>query len=796
MKKLLCLGLMMALIGNAGAGNWYFSPDGDDGNYGNVLSAPRRSVNAWLGLYRFRSGDTIYLLPGTHDRIDWGFHGDYLLKITFVGIKADGSPADPGEVVLTGGGTNTCCRMVRLKDFSFRNITFRDGWGDGCRGGALNGQDGSYTGTATLVSNCVFESCSSTLSGGAIWFSGGSPTFMDCTFRNCKAKAVGAVDLSSCTSAVSFVRCTFDSNAATNGAAGAVSFGHNGNETVTFGARLDGCLFTNNTATTTGGAFVGLVENATDTSFVANRAGTHGGVWYYSGYASGLAGDYALTNTFVDCTFAGNHAVGKGGVFSHAYPKRFRFTDCEFIANGSDSSGGILQPEDTGHREWLRAEGCRFERNQAKGNGVFGLGSTFEDTVLSRCAFVNNAATNGSFGVMSAGYAEKEISTCGFVMADCVFSNNTATADGGVFGGLVKSATNCVFHGNHAANGGVYSFNGYASGTYSGHYTLTNTFEDCRFERNTAGNGAVFETTWTKRFRLDRCTIASNTASANGTLYYGRDIFDYNFRLVDCDVAGNGGASMFAKANENFSGVPGGYTQDGPVFAGTAFRDNTVTVYSCSGLPGRFERCRFTGNSGARVLDLVGSQVYIIRNCLFAENQGTHADGGVVGLEWQVASRVKFENNTLVDNVAATAPYAVWTDGWCTTDNGCSYKNNVFYGNAGAGGTPGSQVPPMINTHAANCWFQTGASSIANGTRGNIVGTDPGFVPPEQIARHGVPKYMPRRSSVLRRNGAVLDWMDAAALDLAGNPRVEDGTVAIGCYQCAVPQDGTAVIVR
>jgi len=796
MKRMLCVCTGALTAAAAFGNNWYFSPDGDDANYGNVRTAPRKSVNAWIETYRFGSGDTIYLLPGVHDRINWGYHGESVLKINFVGIKADGTPADRNEVVLTGGGTNTCCRMIYKKDFSFRNITFRDGVGDGCNGGALNGKDknnAAWTSTSTIISNCVFESCSSTGTGGAVWLQGGSPVIMDCVFSNCQAAASGAMSLSSCTSTVAFVRCTFDSNAATNGNAGAVTFGHNGTETVTFGARLVDCVFTNNSASALGGAFQGLVEYATNTVFAANRSGTHGGVWYYNGYASGLAGDYTLTNTFVGCTFAENRAGANGGVFSYHWPKRFRFASCDFLRNGSDASGGVLQA-DADMRGFVRAEDCRFEGNRAKSSGCFGFNTTFTDTVLRGCTFVGNAATNGSFGVMSAGYVGAETNMFGYALADCVFSNNTATADGGVLGGVVHFATNCVFACNRAVRGGVFYHNGYASSTYSGCYTLTNAYVDCRFESNAAEKGALFATEWTKRFRFERCTVKNNAATTAGTFFHGSNIFDIHFALVDCDVVGNGGASMFSRGSA--VSVQTGYTQVGLRFLGTAFRDNTVCICENDGIPVIIDRCRFTGNTGTRVISLDGSSASAVRNCLFAGNTSTAANGGVIGLEWQTARKVAFENNTVVDNVSAAAPYGVWTDSWCTENLGNSYTNNVFHGNRGPNGATGSQVPAMIDWYAANCWFETGASSIANGTRGNIVGTDPGFVTARHIARYGAPAYMPARSSPLRRKGALLAWMDAAARDAAGNPRVEEGTVDIGCYQSLLPQDGTFLVIR
>ena len=43
--------------------------------------------------------------------------------------------------------------------------------------------------------------------------------------------------------------------------------------------------------------------------------------------------------------------------------------------------------------------------------------------------------------------------------------------------------------------------------------------------------------------------------------------------------------------------------------------------------------------------------------------------------------------------------------------------------------------------------------------------------------------YSLKRSSPLRGWGIVLDWM-ADGTDMVGNPRLRDGAVDVGCYQC------------
>ena len=93
-----------------------------------------------------------------------------------------------------------------------------------------------------------------------------------------------------------------------------------------------------------------------------------------------------------------------------------------------------------------------------------------------------------------------------------------------------------------------------------------------------------------------------------------------------------------------------------------------------------------------------------------------------------------------------------------------------------------------------NCYFQTGAQNQLNdetlASRGCIVGDNPKF----NDAVHG--DYTLRRASKARNAGLLLDWMTETATDLAGNPRVRDGAVSIGCYECWIPAPGSLLLLR
>jgi hypothetical protein len=77
---------------------------------------------------------------------------------------------------------------------------------------------------------------------------------------------------------------------------------------------------------------------------------------------------------------------------------------------------------------------------------------------------------------------------------------------------------------------------------------------------------------------------------------------------------------------------------------------------------------------------------------------------------------------------------------------------------------------------------------------GTVVGTKPGFCGAAKDPAH---PYALRHSSVLRGRGAVQGWM-ADANDLRGEdyPRLRDGRVDLGCYQCWLQPVGMVVEFR
>ena len=56
--------------------------------------------------------------------------------------------------------------------------------------------------------------------------------------------------------------------------------------------------------------------------------------------------------------------------------------------------------------------------------------------------------------------------------------------------------------------------------------------------------------------------------------------------------------------------------------------------------------------------------------------------------------------------------------------------------------------------------------------------------------------YSTKARSRLCSAGRILDWMTDETTDLAGNPRVRDGKVDVGCYQCWLEPVGMSIKVK
>ncbi|MCB9273409.1 MAG: T9SS type A sorting domain-containing protein [Lewinellaceae bacterium] len=258
----------------------------------------------------------------------------------------------------------------------------------------------------------------------------------DCSFINNKGNAGGAVCLRF--SAASFDGCIFEGNTAKD--EGAVPFEPNGGAIQTRNARLalNNCSFRENISTGVGGAFLFYVDPdgedfalQMDSCVLEGNQGRYGSAVFsqnwgkatsvtiarsrfkdnqsLGAYGSLLAYNQlggAYGSVWVDqCVFEGNssqYACGAIEIGSGpgADTSEYAITNCTFRGNMAQSIGGALGLwSEVNTVASFLVDNCRFEENLAgsEAGAIWVLnGSDAFEGVVSRCAFVNNAAITGS----------------------------------------------------------------------------------------------------------------------------------------------------------------------------------------------------------------------------------------------------------------------------------------------------------------------------------------------------------------------------------------------------------------
>jgi predicted outer membrane repeat protein len=258
----------------------------------------------------------------------------------------------------------------------------------------------------------------------------------------------------------------------------------------------------------------------------------------------------------------------------------------------------------------------------------------------------------------------------GFVIANCVFTGNTA-AHGAAIAceGSSPTIEGCAFDGNDAvgitwATGGAIRIDGAGpivrACTFTGNTAFAQgatigdggaifakissaVVEDCVFAGNSSGAGGGGGYCWEgDASAWERCTFEENVADAGGALY----IETAAPTIVDCDfgdnTAQNGGALFIDQ-------------QSNPRIHESRFHDNTATpnaggaADTWASTP-EFHDCTFTGNSATGrggALSFNGASSALVRGCTFASNTAGSA-AGAIRLAWTATLRV--ESSTILES--------------------------------------------------------------------------------------------------------------------------------------------------
>ncbi len=257
------------------------------------------------------------------------------------------------------------------------------------------------------------------------------------------------------------------------------------------------------------------------------------------------------------------------------------------------------------------------------------LGDDVEDE------FMVNRSDNANHVIRVADLVNNGALLDGFVVEGGHAANPATfvTTGGGIFSlGGAPTIRQCIFRQNFAmAQGGAVAFNGSPSSIF---------FEQCRFEKNTAGRGGAVHIV--------------GPSSANGV----------SANLLNCIFEGNkaissdGGGLRFSPGSSNSSLVMKDCLFDG-----------NVAEYSGGGL----------------LIDVENAEV-TIDSCFFSNNRTTILDGSAMMADLKGQNTFALTNSTFEKDTCAGSGTVVLTSvdavGSATIEN-CNFKNNLALNNAG-----------------------------------------------------------------------------------------------------------------
>ncbi|MCH2160232.1 MAG: right-handed parallel beta-helix repeat-containing protein [Phycisphaerales bacterium] len=277
-----------------------------------------------------------------------------------------------------------------------------------------------------------------------------------------------------------------------------------------------------------------------------------------TGGGGAIACRFGSSPTIEHCDFFNN---SRSAIYCYAVDSTPTITFCEFEGNSSPiNEGGAIY---CSFNASVIVTDSEFRSNSAiKGGAIYPLGST-----ISRCNFTQNSAETG--GAIHCQDGDPAI-------AECTFSENTATEKGGGVFCMQSSPqlNDCVFDLNDAGKwgGGMWNESGSAPTLVGCLFTnntavieggailnvaSTATLTDCDLQNNHSQYAGAIWCQDDSNLVLDGCEFTGNTADVDGGAIYIRDgDFDFNdvvFRF-NFATSSNGGAMHLLNSSGTVSG--------------------------------------------------------------------------------------------------------------------------------------------------------------------------------------------------------------------------------------------------
>jgi len=426
-----------------------------------------------------------------------------------------------------------------------------------------------------LEDNVSHQQKTDYVNGGAISIDSSVKLRADnCTFINNVATHGGAFYVAG-KATIEVTNSFFLSNNATDGNGGAMCCT---DETI---CSISNTLMESNTASQGNGGVIFSNKNSTlfsESNVYQLNFANYGGVQYP---------DDDSTSEFVSDQFLRNRALNSGGVSEVSANSGVTWRLCYFFENLAAGTLAVLM---RGGRKGV-VDSCIFEsfgyyrNNEAIFNGISGdltvtnttfrkgfaskggglnIGGNIKSFLMEDCLFEDNQAFDtGAFAVIGLSFNPAD--KLEIVIRRTKFQNNRAITSGGAVGGQGLNSNfsvqfyDCDFTDNEAGvTSGVGFFEN--SGIWS--------FENCRFEKNSAQFGGVMGIISSAVVKVSKSSFRSNTASYGGALFStSKGVFKISSSTFQTNKATLNGGVFFSDL----------LATSCPEFENTKFIGNTAT---------------------------------------------------------------------------------------------------------------------------------------------------------------------------------------------------------------------------
>ena len=439
-------------------------------------------------------------------------------------------------------------------------------------------------------------------------------------------------------------------------------------------------------------------------------------------------------------------------------------------------------------------------------NGNIGNTSTFQDNAY-HVLFIDGTSIHGSITQATTidgfhiqnGYADGSGKNedgggiynsggnlgreCSPTILNCTFENNYAENEGGAMlndgeneGQSNPLIKNCVFDSNYVNDdGGAISNNGEEG--------ISNaTIDECTFTNNYASayGGAINNdgNDGQSNLTLQKSTFTCNWGDKEGGAIYNNGYLGQaNATIKDCTFSKNYSSS--------FGGAIIGYGEDGQAtldVTSCTFSSNTSNeggaihfFASDEAAPSTIKSCVFDSNlvsSAGGAIYIYGNELNIdvdIINCLFSNNNGDH----ITYFDGDSGTPADIINCTFV----GASVHAIAFDNFGYSQNPLLAKNCIFWDNTLI--VCGDNIDDNDGNEFNNIIIEQ-----------SIIGDDPGGNYTGSGNIYQDPLFMDtvNNNFTLQHCSPAIDQGDNLAIDtvsqdLAGNPRIAEGTVDIGSYE-------------